>query len=107
MKPEDIESLVTRMAGRDNKFGPDAVSAKRRFGLSNFGKPDTFDCDDRAELARRYAESNGYKFRTGVEPMASPELNGIKHHRYAILTDKNGVEYPILNLKQLARKRVS
>lgn len=100
MKPEEIESFVYRVAGRENDYRTGSTKEKR-FGIKN-GRfvNGGWDCNDRAELAKGIAEKYGYKAEYNTEPWK----NGIGH-RYIDLTAQDGTKAQILRLKDLAKKR--
>lgn len=92
LTPEQIENFTLRQVGKENYKGPKASDYKRRFGLVGFGDKDIFDCDDRAEIARRIAEQNGYQAVTKIQRSRFP---GRVAHRYLVISDGK-MEYPIL-----------
>lgn len=93
MKPEDIESLIKRMAGLQNYFGREAKDMARRFGVP-LDAQGNFDCDARAAIAIREATKHGYQAKTAVQFLA-----GQKPHRYVVL-EKDGVKTSILRVPE-------
>lgn len=92
MKPKQIGQFVERIAGKENLTGAEANSRKLRFGLEGFGKINVFDCDDRAEIARRVATKHGYQSQTRVQH----STKGKVAHRYLVVRDSDGNEHDVL-----------
>lgn len=93
VSPKQIEKFVLNMTGTRNYQGPEAVKRIKRFGLDESKHGDIFDCDARADIAVREARKAGYMARQAIQ-----RRDGKVAHRYVVLMDAKGNEFPILKV---------
>lgn len=99
LQPIEIEVAVIDMVGTENISGPDGYALEKAHGIA---RPSwNFNCVDRAEIAMRLAQENGYRAEYAHSRGRAPGIG----HRYIVVWDDDGVMTPLLDIDFVEQDR--
>lgn len=77
-----------------NKRGQEGAGLEFRHGVKR-NKNGVWDCNDRAEIARRYLERDGYTVTEIIECTSNPKVNHV-----FVRAEKEGVSFDLLRVRR-------